>query len=54
MLILFVLLIALLLGGLGFALHFLWFLAAVVFCLWIIGYVVGRGQGNGRHHFYRW
>ena len=54
MLILLVFLIVLLVAGLGFALHFLWTLAAVLLILWLVGFAVGRGEGAGRHGFYRW
>jgi hypothetical protein len=54
MLILLVLLVVLLLGSLGFALHFLWILAAIFFCIWIVGFALGRGASSGRHRFYRW
>ncbi len=53
MIILLVLILVVLFAGLGFALHVLWVMAAVFFCLWLIGLVVGRGN-SGRHHFYRW
>ena len=54
MIILLLLLLVLLFFGLGFTAHFLWFFAAVLFVLWFVGFVLGRGQGAGRHHFYRW
>jgi uncharacterized membrane protein YccF (DUF307 family) len=53
MIIFFVLLLALLFFGLGFTLHLLWIVAAIVFFVWIIGVAVGRGSSE-RHHFYRW
>ena len=54
-LILFVLLIALLLGGLGFAAHVFWFVAVVVFIAWLIGFGVARGAGAGsKARWYRW
>jgi hypothetical protein len=54
-LILVVLLLALLLGGLGFAVHVLWIVAAVVFIAWLIGFGVARGEGaGGRSRWYRW
>jgi hypothetical protein len=34
-----VLLIALILGGLGFAIHVLWWIALVVLALWLLGFV---------------
>ena len=54
MIILLVFLLVLLFAGLGLAVHFLWFVAAVLFVLWMIGFAFGRGAGAGRHHFYRW
>lgn len=54
MIILLAFLIVLLVAGLGFALHFLWVVAIVMFFLWLIGFAVGRGEGAGRHGFYRW
>jgi hypothetical protein len=54
MLIVLVLLIVLLVAGFGFALHFLWILAAIFFVLWLLGLALGRGQSSGRHRFYRW
>jgi hypothetical protein len=51
-LILLVLLLALILGGLGFALHVLWWIAAVVLLIWLIGFVVRAGEGRSR--WYRW
>jgi hypothetical protein len=53
MIILLVLILVVLFAGLGFALHVLWVMAAVLFFLWLIGLVVGRGK-SGRHHFYQW
>jgi hypothetical protein len=53
MIILLVLLFILLIGGLGFAVHLFWIIAAIAFFVWLIG--LGRGRGSsGRHHFYRW
>ena len=42
-LILLVLLIALLLGGLGFAVHTLWILALVVLFVWVLGFAFREG-----------
>jgi hypothetical protein len=53
-LILLVLLIALLLGGLGFAIHALWIIAAIVFLFWLIGFGFARGEGAGARRWYRW
>jgi hypothetical protein len=54
--ILVVLLLALLLGGLGFAAHVFWIVAAVVFLAWLIGFGLARGEtsGGGRARWYRW
>jgi hypothetical protein len=46
-----VLLLALILGGVGFAVHVLWWIAIVVFVLWVIGFFA-RSAGGGR--WYRW
>ncbi|QMU69759.1 hydrophobic protein [Streptacidiphilus sp. P02-A3a] len=46
-----VLLLALILGGAGFAIHILWWVAIVVLVLWVLGFVF-RGSGGGR--WYRW
>ena len=40
-----VLLLALLLGGLGFAVHILWWLALIVLALWLLGFVFRLGFG---------
>jgi len=53
MIILLALLLVLVFFGLGFATPFLWFVAAIVFLVWIVGLLAGRGS-SGRHHFYRW
>jgi hypothetical protein len=54
-LIILVLLLALLLGGLGFASHIFWIIAAVVFIAWLVGFGVARGEGSGgRARWYRW
>jgi hypothetical protein len=53
-LILLVLLIALLLGGLGFAVHALWVIAVIVFLFWLIGFGFARGAGAGSRRWYRW
>jgi hypothetical protein len=46
--ILLVLLLALILGGLGFAIHVLWWIALVVLVTWLIGFVVRVGEGTSR------
>lgn len=54
--ILLVLLLALILGGLGFAAHVLWIVAAVVFIAWLVGFGLARGEGAGGRgaRWYRW
>jgi hypothetical protein len=49
--ILFVLLLALLFGGLGFAAHSLWIIAVVVFFAWLVGFGFRMGEGS---RWYRW
>jgi hypothetical protein len=44
--ILFVLLLALLFVGLGFAVHLLWIAALVFFVAWIAGFAFRRGSGR--------
>jgi hypothetical protein len=46
-----VLLLALLFGGLGFAVHALWVIAAVLLVLWLLGFAM-RGADGAR--WYRW
>jgi uncharacterized membrane protein YqjE len=55
-LILAVLLVALLFGGLGFAMHALWIVALVVLVAWVLGFFVRTtsGTGGGRSRWYRW
>jgi hypothetical protein len=55
--ILLVLLLALVLGGLGFAVHVLWWIALIVFVAWLVGFGISRGEGvgSGRRRWYgRW
>jgi hypothetical protein len=54
MVILLALVLVLIFFGLGFALHVLWVVAVVLFVLWLIGLVLGRGERSGSHRFYRW
>jgi hypothetical protein len=50
-----VLLLVLLLGGFGFALHVLWVLAAIVLVVWLVGFVVrGTDAAGTRNRWYRW
>ncbi len=53
-LILAVLLLAIILGAFGFAVHVLWIVALVLLVLWLIGFVVGRGAAEGSRRWYRW
>ena len=53
-LILLVLLLALLLGGLGFAVHILWWIALIVLIVWFVGFLVRVGEGGSRSRWYRW
>ena len=49
-----VLLLALLLGGLGFAVHVLWWIALVVLVLWLAGFLFRAAEGaGGRRRWYR-
>jgi hypothetical protein len=48
------LVVVLVVAGAGFALHVLWIVAVVLLALWLIGLAIGRGEGAGRHKFYRW
>jgi hypothetical protein len=50
-LILLVLLLALLFGGLGFAIHALWIVAVVFFIAWLAGFAFRAGEGT---RWYRW
>ena len=45
-LILLVLLLAVILGGLGFAIHVLWWIALVVLVLWLLRLPRPRGRGR--------
>ena len=48
------LLILALLGGFGFAAHFLWFVLLVAVLLWVVGFFVGGAGTGGRRAWYRW
>jgi hypothetical protein len=42
-------------GGLGFAVHVLWYVLIVAVLLWLIGFFVGGVEGGGRRRWYgRW
>jgi hypothetical protein len=55
-LILGVLLLALILGGLGFAIHILWWIALIVLVIWLLGFLLRAADGGGRARgrWYRW
>jgi hypothetical protein len=46
-----VLLVALVLGGIGFVLHALWIAAGVVLVLWLLGFLIRPTSGS---RWYRW
>jgi hypothetical protein len=48
-LILLVLLLVLIFAGVGFALHLLWIIAAVLFVVWLVGFLVSGAE----HSWYR-
>ena len=50
-LILLVLLLALLFGGLGFALHAQWWVAIIILVVWLVGFAARAGEGR---RWYRW
>jgi hypothetical protein len=52
--ILLVLLLALILGGLGFAIHVLWWIALAVLVIWLLGFALRAGSGATRGRWYRW
>lgn len=54
MVILLALLLVFIFFGLGFAVHLLWIIAAVLLVLWVVGYAIGRGEGAGSRRFYHW
>ena len=50
------LLIVLVLGGVGFAVHVLWWVAIAAFVVWLLGFFIRSGEmaGGGRARWYRW
>lgn len=46
------LLVVLLLGGLGFALHVLWWLALIALVVWLLGFVFRVGSGSRRWYYW--
>jgi hypothetical protein len=51
--VLLILLLALILAGVGFAVHLLWIAAIVVFAVWLLGWLIGAAEGGGRRRWYR-
>lgn len=51
-----VLILALILGGLGFAIHVLWWIALAVLVIWLVGFLFrsAEGVGSRRRRWYRW
>jgi uncharacterized membrane protein YecN with MAPEG domain len=47
-------LILALLGGLGFAVHVLWYVLIFALLLWAIGFFVGGTAAGGRRWYGRW
>jgi len=55
LLILAVLLLALILFGVGFAAHVLWWIALIVLAIWLLGFLFRTAEGAGsRRRWYRW
>ena len=46
--ILIVLLLAVLLGAAGFAIHLLWILALIVLAIWVVGFLFRAAEGSRR------
>ncbi|MGI8492541.1 MAG: hydrophobic protein [Acidimicrobiales bacterium] len=47
-----VLLLALILGGLGFAVHVLWWIALALLLVWLVGWMIGAAETGGRRRWY--
>ena len=56
LLIIAILLLALILFGVGFAVHVLWWIALIVLALWLLGFLfrTAEGAGSRRRRWYRW
>jgi len=57
MIILLVLLLAIILAGLGFAVHVLWWIALIVLAIWLVGFLFRAAETAGsrrRRRWYRW
>jgi hypothetical protein len=50
------LLVILILFGLGFTLHVLWWIALIALVLWLLGFLlrVGKSAGSRRRRWYYW
>jgi hypothetical protein len=48
-LVLLILLLALLFGALGFALHALWIVAIILAVVWLVGFAFRSGEGSWYH-----
>jgi energy-coupling factor transporter transmembrane protein EcfT len=48
------LLIIAIFGGLGFAVHFLWYVLIAAVLLWLIGFFIGGAGGGERRWYGRW
>ncbi|HYK28134.1 MAG TPA: hydrophobic protein [Streptosporangiaceae bacterium] len=50
------LLVVLILFGLGFALHMLWWIAIIALIIWLLGFLMRAGEGvaSRRRRWYRW
>jgi len=54
-LVLLALLLILILFGLGFTLHVLWWIAIIALALWLLGFVLRIGESaSRRRRWYRW
>jgi len=47
-------LILALFGGLGFAVHILWYVLVIAIILWLIGFFIGGSSTAGRRSWYWW
>jgi len=55
--ILIALLVVLILGGLGFLIHVLWWLALAALVIWLVGFLLRAGErsaGRRRRRWYYW
>jgi Trk-type K+ transport system membrane component len=50
------LLIVLILGGLGFAIHVLWWIALAALAIWLLGFLIRAGEtaAGPRRRWYYW